>query len=307
MVDFRFFIISIVAVFLALGLGIVLGSAFLGDPILQTIERRVQDALGRNAQLEEEILDLEAELDRDQEFMSGIETVVVDGSLVGAAVVVIDIEGTDGGLTDAVRGVVEEAGGEVASEVRVTEKVELSESADQEVLARTLATGATEPEELRTLLGRELGDALVALRREEREVGSSRAAEELIDQLVDLGYVSLDSVEGDGVPQDAAFVIAAGGSEAPLWPIEALVESLGSSLAQARVPVVAAETSDSAWGVVAGLRDGDVADAPLSTVDNAETTPGRIAVALALDLAPESTGHWGIDDGAAGPVPTPID
>lgn len=305
MVDFRFFIISIVAVFLALGLGIVLGSGLLGDPILRTIQGRVNAALDRNAELRQDVLDLEAERDRDQDFMSSIESVVVEGTLPATDVVMVDIEGTDGAVTDAVRAVVEEAGGEVVTEVRVTDSVELADPADQQVLARALQTTESEPDELRVTLGRELGEALVELSRVGR--ASDRSAEETIDQLADLGYVDVDPAEGDRVPPNAAFVIAAGGSDEPPWPVEGFVEALASEIAQARLPLVAAETSDSVWDVVAGLRDGDVADAPLSTVDNAETVPGRIAVALALDLAPESTGHWGIDDGAAGPVPTPVD
>ena len=39
--DFRFFLISIVAVFLALGIGIVLGSGFLGDPLLDTLDGQI--------------------------------------------------------------------------------------------------------------------------------------------------------------------------------------------------------------------------------------------------------------------------
>lgn len=303
MIDFRFFIISIVAVFLALGLGIVLGSGFLGDPIIREVERRVDNALSDNARLEREILDLEAQQDRDQEFMTRIESVVLDGTLAATEVVLVDIEGSDGELLDAVRAAVEEAGAEIVSEVRLTNALELSEPADRQALARVLGASVTEAEELRALLGRHLGEALVA----GREEGQTREAEDLIDELVDLGYIDVDPGEGARIADDAAFLIAAGGSAQPVWPVEGLVEAIGSSLAQARAPVVVAETSDSGWDVVAGLRDGDVADAPLSTVDNAETAPGRIAVALALDLAPENTGHWGIDDGASGPVPTPTE
>ena len=303
MIDFRFFIISIVAVFLALGLGIVLGSGLFGEPLINEVERRVDNALSDNARLEEEILDLEAQQDRDQEFMNAIESVVLAGRLSGAEVLLVDIEGTDGGLLDATRGAVEEAGGEIVSEVRLNDAVALTEPDDQQILARSLGTSVTEAEELRALLGRELGEALVAL-ADERQ---AREAEELIDQLVDLDFLDVDPGEGERIPEVSAFLIAAGGTDEPAWPVEGLVEGLGSSLAQERVPVVVAETSDSGWDVVAGLRDGDVADAPLSTVDNAETTPGRIAVALALDLAPETTGHWGIGDGSSGPVPTPTD
>ena len=58
-IDFRFFIISIVAVFLALGLGIVVGSGFFRDPILTVLENRVDDVLAREEELRSELLEIE--------------------------------------------------------------------------------------------------------------------------------------------------------------------------------------------------------------------------------------------------------
>ena len=306
MIDFRFFIISIVAVFLALGIGIVLGSGLFGDPIIQRIERQVDDALGRNAELQQEVLDLEARLDEDRDFMSAVEAVAVEGKLPAAEVVLIEIEGSEGDLTDGIRSVVDEAGGEVVSEVRITDRAALEDPAQREELAQVLGTTTTEVADLRLLLGDEVGDALTALAQSGPQ-GIARGAEQTMEELVDLGFVDVDAPQGTVVPEGAAFVVATGSGDQPPWPVEEFVESLGSALAQARARGVVAETSDSAWEVVSGLRGSDLADAPLSTVDNAETSPGRIAIALALSLAPESTGHWGTGDGAAGPVPTPTE
>ena len=53
---------------------------------------------------------------------------------------------------------------------------------------------------------------------------------------------------------------------------------------------------------MADLRaDADASDI-VSTVDNGDTTPGRVAIALSL-LRP--TGHWGTDEGAEGLLPAP--
>ena len=310
MIDFRFFIISIVAVFLALGLGIVLGSGFFGDPIIKTIRREVDEALGRNAELQDEIFDLEARLDDDQDFMASVEPLLLDGMLPGMEVVMLDFDGTDGGLGDDVRAAIEQSGGDVVTEITVNDNLELGEASDAQELARVLDSSSSEPEELRRLFGDELGDKLSTLATLPPRPGgegdtATARAEDVIDQLAEAGFLSIDASQSPPVPQGAAFVIAAGSPEAPAWPVDDFVESLASSLSVPRIPAVAAETSDSAWGVVPTLREGDVPDAALSTVDHADTIPGRIAVALALDYAPVTIGHWGTDDGASAVVPTP--
>ena len=313
MIDFRFFIISIVAVFLALGIGIVLGSGFFGDPIINEIERQVDDALGRNEELEDDISELEARLSEDQDFMAAVEPVVLEGKLASAEVVLVEIDGTDEELRDGIRNAVELAGGEIVAEVRVNDRLELTDPSDQQELARILEAPSSEPEELRLELGDELGNKLSALASfapptPDGEVETATArADQMIDELADAGFLSIDAQADPVVPQEAAFVIAAGSSDEPGWPVNDFVESLASSLSVRRVPAVAAETSDSAWGVVPALREGEVADAALSTVDHAETAAGRIRLALALDEAPDSTGHYGTGEGASASLPTSSD
>jgi hypothetical protein len=310
LIDFRFFIIAIVAVFLALGLGIVLGSGFIGDPILRTVERRVEAALSDNRALEQEILELEARLDDDQEFMNAVEPIVLENQLASEQVVLIRLEGTDSALEEGVQGAIDSADGQVASVLTLNNKLTLADEGARTDLARALESGLDQPGQLRELLATEMGTRLDQLadiatpRERSRGPDEEIRAAELLERLVSEGFLSVDG-DGTTVPADAGFVILTGSSDAPEWPVEPLVETLATTLGDRRSPVVVAETSNSAWGVVSELRLGDVAETSFSTVDNGETPAGRVAIALALDEAPESTGHWGLGDAAAAPVPTP--
>ena len=59
MVDFRFHLISIVAVFLALGLGILVGTGFLGGALVEELEGNIEAAEARNAENTQRITQLE--------------------------------------------------------------------------------------------------------------------------------------------------------------------------------------------------------------------------------------------------------
>ncbi|MDQ4096125.1 MAG: copper transporter [Actinomycetota bacterium] len=310
LIDFRFFIIAIVAVFLSLGLGIVLGSGFIGDPILRRVERNVETVLSDNEALEAEILDLEERIDENLEFMNAVEPVVLEGQLASEQVVLIQPEGADRALREGVQGAVEAADGRVASVLTLNNKLALEDEGAREDLATALESGLQQPGQLRNLFASELAMQLdeltdAARPRARRSGGDEELrAAEAIERLVNEGFLSIDGEE-EAVPTDAGFVILTGSPDQPEWAVQPVVETLATTLGGRRSPLVVAETSDSTWGVVADLRLGDVAETPFSTVDNGETPAGRVAIALALDEAPEVTGHWGLDDGAAAPVPTP--
>ncbi len=301
LIDFRFFIIAMVAVFLSLGLGVVLGSGFIGG----AIESQVQGVLDNNQELEREILELEAAQDEDRAFMSALEPVVLEGVLASEQAVIVFIEGTDAALLDGLRNAIEEADGSIASEIQINTRLALDDPDAQQDLTRLLDSSVTEIEELRDMFGSELGDRLGAAVGPGRGRGGGKArSNEILDALVDEGFLSIDAAD-EVVPDGASFVLAMGSSDKAPWPVQSMVESLGTSLAARGAPLVVAESSESAWRVVSALRQGEAANASLSTVDHADTVQGRIAVALALDEAPEVTEHYGSDEGAAAPVPTP--
>ena len=311
LIDFRFFIIGIVAVFLALGVGIVIGSGFVGEPVKNAIKNQIDEALDRNEALEADILDLEERLDQNDRMLDALEPVALEGKLESEQIVLVQVEGTDGGLQEGIVSAVESAGGSVTGELRLNNKLALVDEGAREDLARALDSPLTQADQLRDLFAQELGDRLAAaanfgIETPQRRGNQRLRSFELLERLADGGFLS---VGGDGptVPPDARFVVAVGSAEEPAWRVSGTVEELATSFAAQEAPIVVAETSDGSWGVVDGIREGEAADSALSTVDNAETLAGRIAVALAIDETPSSNGHWGIGEDAAAPLPTPSD
>ena len=310
MIDFRFFVISIAAVFLALGLGIMIGSGFLRD-IDSRLESRVEDVVEREQDLRSQILELEDVRDTQREFLELVQPRVVDGLLFGEQVVMVEIEGTDAELVEGVSQVIEDADGITVLELRFNNRLRLDDEQAVGELAATLESISTNPTELRSQLGREMGarlsDAAVAPPRlDGNRDRSQMRARELLAALEEDGFISF---AGEGIadlPQGARFVFATGAATEPTWPAQEVVEPMGFALAsETELGVVVAETSDSQWGIAEDVRNDAETSDVVSTIDNAESVPGRITVTLGLSLAPETIGHWGDDESATAPAPTP--
>lgn len=308
MIDFRHFLISIVAVFLALGIGIVMGSGVLGGPILRGLERRADTVLQRNNSLRSQIGDLETERSRAEAFFDVTEPTLVRGELLDHPVVMVEPEGTDGAIGDSVERVVVEAGGEVVTRIVLSNRLSLEDESDVSELAGILESDTEIPRVLRTEAGTELGNRLGAAATEKSpRSGVARATvAELLTDLEDRGFASVERAEDQPiVPVDADLVVAAGDVDPAPYDVASLLGRLGRRAAVLGMPVAVTETSDSTWGVVPAVRnDPEVAD-QVSTIDDGETFYGRVALVGSLSGADGAVGHWGTDDGAEAIVPTP--
>jgi hypothetical protein len=264
--------------------------------------------LDDNRDLRGQIVDLETQQDQNNDYLTSIEPFLVDGRLLGEELVVFDIEGSDGDLFEAFQGVVEEADGEVASRIEFRNGLELNDETSIEELAALLGSELRNPARLRLeladLLGRELGGEASGRNLGPRDI-SSEAVEALLQELNDQGLVGIERFGDRLVPPGADFVIIGGNTETPTWSPEGVVRALGAALDNEGRRVLVAETSDSVWELVDVIRSDEEMEAEISTVDNAETIPGRIDVALALGQAnPTPAVHLGTDEGAE-PAPTP--
>ncbi|MDQ3955132.1 MAG: copper transporter [Actinomycetota bacterium] len=309
MIDFRYLLITIIGIFLSLGVGIVMGSGLIGGRVVRGLRGEARQVLSANDELRRQIIDLEARQDENDEFLSAIEPLLVDGQLIGDQLVVFDIEGSDAALFDAVEGVVEEADGEVASRIELRNRLALSEDGSRQELAALLESESTEAEELRVefvdLLGNALGAAASGRNLGPRAT-SSQALEGLLQDINDAGFVTTEGFGDRLVPPGANFLIIGGSTETPGWPTEEVVRALAMALDGQGRRVLVSETSDSVWELVNAVRSDDEVAAEISTVDNAETIAGRIDVALALGrTSPTPALHLGTKDGAA-PAPTPL-
>lgn len=254
MFDFRYHALSLVAVFLALGIGILLGVT-IGDSLLSEADRSLRDSLrddvvrAREAQ-DEAVKGLEAR----EELIAQVMPQLVGRSLQGTRVAVVGVGALPEGLEGHVRTAVEEAGGSLDSVSVVP--------VDPAQLAASLGIRAQGPgsdsQAAQDVASAVMAGGPVAQRLREEAPGDYNGA-----------FDGADVVVFHGV--DARHEQLA--EEAQDWEV-ALIRALRAD-AQA---VVGVETSaPSPASQVPFYADQDIA-----SVDNVDSAGGRAALVLAL-------------------------
>jgi hypothetical protein len=113
MVDFRYHALSLVAVFLALGIGIVLGVT-IGDSLVSDADRNLRESLRDDVtEAREQVGEEQALGSRRDEVIEDAAEVVGEGRLRGVRVVLIAIGELPGNVGDSVEEGVEATGGEL--------------------------------------------------------------------------------------------------------------------------------------------------------------------------------------------------
>ena len=78
MIDFRYHLVSLIAVFLAVALGIIIGTTALNEPIQADIEGQVTDLEQDKRALEDRTQQLQAQLDTADSFADAVAPVLVE-------------------------------------------------------------------------------------------------------------------------------------------------------------------------------------------------------------------------------------
>lgn len=272
MFDFRYHALSLVAVFLALAIGILLGVT-IGDSLLSQADKGLRASLHEDV---EQARDQEAEAVRGLEAREELIGVVLPGlvgnRLEGTRVAMVGIGQIPEGLEASVRSVVEQAGGTIDSVSVIP--------ADPSQLATELGMPAQS-----TDLEPELAGRLAALVTE-----GGRDAQRLREGLPDDftgSYQGAEAVVFHGLPPGRAADAAQG------WET-ALLDVLKSDGAN----VVGVEET----GPAERSQTRFYADQEISSVDNVDTAGGQIALVFALQ---GEQGQFGYQDSAEEVLPPP--
>ncbi|HEX6208465.1 MAG TPA: copper transporter, partial [Actinomycetota bacterium] len=142
MISFRFHLVSLVAVFLALGLGVLTGTTVLNRGIVAQLERTTDRLSEQSGQLREEVARLEARLGEWGDFGAEIQAYVVTGRLAEEEIVLVTQEGTDPAAVDAARQALELAGASVRLDLTVRLRMALTDTGDRDTIARVLEADA---------------------------------------------------------------------------------------------------------------------------------------------------------------------
>src|SRR5690606_23810562 len=121
MINFRYHVVSLTAVFLALAVGLVLGSTVLNGPMLDALESRVNTMGRENSQLREQVTFLEEEVNREQDWAEEAAPGLLAGTLTGRRVgLLVTPAGRD--YVEGVAEKLELAGATVTGTVAPTDK-----------------------------------------------------------------------------------------------------------------------------------------------------------------------------------------
>jgi hypothetical protein len=146
MIDFRYHVVSIVAVFLALALGLFVGSTTLQSTVTDQLKGAAQSVRNDNKKLETQRDTLRSQLSDVQQFDAAVEPTLVRGALAGQTVVVVSAPGVSDSVRQGLGTTLEAAGAVVTADVRLTSAyVDPTESEELGQLAHDLSPTASEP------------------------------------------------------------------------------------------------------------------------------------------------------------------
>lgn len=326
MINFRYHLVSLVAVFLALGVGVTMGSTVIDQTIVEGLRGTI-DRVEKRASTDRKHAQRSArERDAAREAFAQATPALLEHRLDGVTVVVVAGPDSEPEPVGETVGAIRAAGGIVPAVIELEPGWELESDGFIDRLGGVVGRSGLSPVELQALavdaLAERLGRSL------ERPGGASgpAGADPIGDVLARLRAAGLVSFRTDGgggfdlaayPPAGARFLLvdgatpAGGGADRDSASSgaaagEPLMAVLSRALDGLDAPVAVASTSDADHTLAAAvrsIREGDLATA-VTTIDEIERVESRAAVVLGLqDLASGGVGHYGVGAGARRQVP----
>lgn len=310
MISWRYHLISIVAVFLALGLGILTGTTVLNDSLVRGLRGQTRQLQSQLSSLRSSVDEARSQLGTMNAFAEQAMPYMVASTLSGQQVILVTEEGVDTVALGQTRTVLDLAGATRLTTLTVHPSVAAQSSASRQQLASLLgmAPGAT-PQELETAAARALADRL------SRDPRADLSGDpDLLGQLLSQGFLTaaapgLSDATLAGIGGRGQLVVTIGGASTQLSPpSSAFLVPLVDRLVTLGVITGAGESTASQDGFITDVRSSsNDAGGPLVTVDNADSAIGASALALGLRVVIQGGpgGDYGSKTGASGLLPPP--
>lgn len=310
MITFRYHLLSLVAVLLALAAGIAVGSGPLQGQVSQQLATRSgPDEPGATTVGSQQ--ETQAVQDFQDAFAATAAERLVPQQLDGRTVLLVALPGAAEETVDAVRQQVIDAGATITGQVEIRNTLldpderQLADGVAQQVLDDSPGLPPVDDLSSYGLVGTALGRAFLTSRPAGDVVDA--AARTIGTSFVQAGFLA----EGEPVQRRANLaLIVAGPADSADQTAVTGQDVLFSELVQAMdevaggVVVVGPAAAGDPGGLVAAVRDGDAADT-VSTVDTVDVAAGRVVTVLALaEQAAGQAGQYGTAAAADGAVPS---
>jgi hypothetical protein len=295
MISFRYHLISIVAIFLALAVGLVGGTSLVDERLIDDLEQQ-RDQLQRDGSvLAGDASMLRAEIALWESFGDRLLLPSLEGQLSGLDVTVILPLFTSDELRVDLRQTLRKAGARVDGEVRLGSRFLLTDDTAAEQLAIAIDAGSARGDELLRAAGEWIG---------------SRSGSAMIAGLAEGPLETADFLEiaepRTGSSSRHATVVAWDATTENEVLVSSLMSSLLAAAADTEEAVALAEQLDQRPSLAARVRGAAALRRKIATVDHAGSTLGSVALAVAIaDLVSEraKVHHYGVSEGSEGVLP----
>ncbi len=303
MINFRYHVVSLTAVFLALAIGLVVGTAALNGPVADSLKERVNGLSKDNQQMRQSVNSLQKELDMEEDFAAEMAQVYLPGKLAGRRVLVLSLpSGRD--HTEGVVKMLQLAGANVTGRIDIQDKFINPDSNNNllELASSVQVSGLPGNGH-----GVETSSALLASVLLDRPQGTPAVSEAqrraVLQSYATAGYLTPE----DKVSGAAEAVVLVSGQPYPDKDSAEKDKSVVKIAEQFdRAGAIVVGGMGSAGGnVVAVVRGDPVLSQTISTVDDANTVQGQLVTALALaqQVTEKKAGQYGVGDNAAAILP----
>ena len=276
MISWRYHVVSIVAVILAFGLGILAGTSVVGDRFARDLQKNYEEAKRERDQALDDVELLER-------FIVGLEPSLRDSVLIGQDAVVVTLEGVDRPAQRTVEELTA-AGVEVLATLELTRLLAEPEIEDHApALAGILGVSGSDPDTLRAGLADALAERLAR--------GALAAEGDVLGDLLAGGFVTADrDLEPDallGIGGGGQLVVIAAGGPQPVRSLapEAFLVPFTEQLVRLEAPTVAVGPTEDAYGFVSAVRAANgIPGCSMVTVDDIDLAGiGGITLAMSID------------------------
>jgi len=334
-IDFRYHLVSIVAVFLALAIGIVLGSTELQGPTYNFLSHTTAKLQNQLDQATSQRDAAQQQASEDEAYAQAVEPAVLHDLLTGQQLLIVAEPGAQSSVVSGISTAATDAGAHITGQINLASKFFDTSGTTQDSLNTTtlavaqaanimLDTSATYQQQAAQVIASEiLTTSAGSTSAGSTSVGSSGSQSAGGDQSANAGtmlqaYAASQFLSTTGQPAMPATLAIV------VTPQNAPSDGSADQLDQVLIPLVQELAAKSAATVVVGSSSGSGAGSPMavlrsnnvsnqvSTVDDADLFSGQtVAIqALAARLSTGKVGSYGFTANGAtaiapSPAPTP--
>jgi hypothetical protein len=330
-IDFRYHLVSIVAVFLALAIGIVLGSTELQGPaynFLSSTTGKLQNEVG---QVTSQRNVAQQQADLGENYAQAVEPVVLHDLLAGQRLLIVTEPGAPASVVAAISNAATQyAGATVTGQIALQSKFfDISDTTldglnqinldMSQTAGIALNTGTTPQQQAAQVIAGEIltRAALPSATQQATDQPSASPsaggtqetdAQTMLESYANAGFLTISGQPAASATLALIVTPQTAPADGTADPLDQLLGPVAEELAaKCSATVVAAVSADSGSGSPIAAMRASTAASKVSTVDDADFVAGQSAViqALAVQLDGGNPGSYGIANGASSVAPSP--